>query len=162
MFSTSGIQHQAETAGPTSFGGTIYGFVQDDSYAYAEVTFGSNGSISTATFLYTVTDSIGGDSWYAPATTGIGSSYWIRASVTSGTSPTGTSLNTWNSLSSPATWTLEAGFPGGGPTNITKSCTILVEISSNSSGSIIVASGSVNMIAQVYFDDGGGGGGNIP
>lgn len=81
-------------------------------------------------------------SWYTPdPTVGIGSSYWIRATLTSGLAPSsGPALNTWHALSAVRSWTYTAAGGGG---SSTRSGTLLFEISSSSGGSPIVTSDSV-------------------
>lgn len=78
--------------------------------------------------------------WYTPTTAGIGSGYWIRATLSSGQTPSsGSALDTWLQLNATRTWTYTA--PSGGMFS-SRSGTLLIQISSNSTGTNIVTSGS--------------------
>jgi hypothetical protein len=158
MFSTSSIQHQAETAGSTNFGGTLYIFQTDPTHwAAATVLFGTVGDIAGqggGYFESVITNTLSGTNWYVPTTFGIGSSYYIRATLSSGSTPSG-SLGTWSALTSDAVWTINASGAGA-----LAECELFIEISSNSGGSPVVASGNVNLTAQINTY--GGGGGQLP
>ena len=119
------------------------------------VQFLSTGAIQT-----TVTGALGstqgsnGVLWYNPATTGIGSSYWIRATLQSGTGPyaggtsitptTGT-MGAWTSLGTTQIWANSV--TGSLNAQATKYSLIKFEISTNSSGTNIVASGNIGIEA---------------
>lgn len=64
------------------------------------VAFNSDGTIS-----YTGGASSGSNAWISPAFAGVGSSYWVRFVVNSGTAPTGSAVATTLALSSNQTWT---------------------------------------------------------
>jgi hypothetical protein len=81
-------------------------------------------------------------SWFEPETVGIGSSYWIRLTVNSGTSPSGT-VGVWLALSSSRSWTLTRTTIGVSTGNYT------LEIASDSGGVSVVASASITMTADV-------------
>lgn len=84
------------------------------------------------------------DEWSDPSKTGIGSEYWIRFTSYSGTSPTGgSSLNVWHALSTERSVLWERTVIGF-ITGIAK-----VEISSDSSGTPIVATGYYEGRAEV-------------
>jgi hypothetical protein len=87
------------------------------------------------------------ENWYSPTTAGVGSSYWIRATVQSGQAPNGGSdspINTWVALSTGPTWSYlsSSGVAGS------RSGTLLFQISSNSSGTNIVSSGTAYFYAE--------------
>jgi len=73
-----------------------------DSTASVFIRLNSNGTISKddgSLGNYTDTE------WVSPTSTGIGSSYEVRATMTSGVTPSGT-FNSWIALSTNRTWTL--------------------------------------------------------
>lgn len=77
---------------------------------------------------------LGIQNWYTPPTDAVGGQYFIRATLVSGDTPSG-SLNTWFSLSSFKTWTL--GVSGGG----SASCVLLIEISTGGTDATVVTEG---------------------
>ena len=89
-----------------------------------------NGNVS----LWTV-------NWFAPTQADIGSSYWVRAVLVSGNTPSGT-LNTWLALNAVRGWTLTA--PAGGPVQV-RSCTLQIQIASDAAGANIVTAGSASL-----------------
>ena len=106
--------------------------------ATAGIYFNSNGSASASgNFSPTAPN------WYAPTTTGIGASYWIRATRVSGATPGGT-LNQWLSLTSTRSWTLQQSSTG------TKQCTLTFAISTDSAGTNIVATYTGNTILVTF------------
>jgi hypothetical protein len=165
MFSVAGISHQGASAGPTNFGGMIYAYqtiVGDPGGGI--VYFSSDGSVigsaGSNAGETVIIDTLSGENWYVPNTTGIGSSYWIKATVTSGAQPSGTSVGLWVSLSSTASWGNFASGDGS-----VSSSTLFVQISSSATGTPVVASGNVTLIIQIASSDsggGGGGGGQLP
>lgn len=79
-----------------------------DSTASVFLTLNTNGSISKDDGnLSTYTDT----EWATPTSTGIGSSYEVKATMTSGTTPSGT-FNSWLALSTARTWSLSRSFLG--------------------------------------------------
>lgn len=141
MFAANAIQHQS-SGGPSNFGGTLWGYGESFA-ASVEVIFNTNGSIVGVVTDYSITDTINGDNWFAPNQTGIGSSYWIRATVVSGSITTGSPTGSWLSMSSTTSWTVFRF--GAGSAN----AQLFIEISSSGTGSPVVASGTVNLTAQV-------------
>lgn len=84
------------------------------------------------------------DDWYLPNTTGIGSSYWIRTTLTSGDAPNiDSGLNTWLALSTARSW----GYSSGN----SRSGTFLAEIASDSGGTNIVGSGTFSVVLEEVF-----------
>lgn len=83
-------------------------------------------------------------SWYTPdPTASIGNSYWVRATLQSGQTPSsGDALNTWHQLSAVRSWTYTASAGGG---FASRQGTLLIEISSSASGSPVVTSDSITM-----------------
>jgi len=144
MFAANSVQHQSST-GPTNFGGTIYGYADGNNYYSSSVTatFSSSGSVDATTTAAAITNTISGDTWYSPNTTGIGSSYWIKATVSSGSTPTGSSIGSWISLASDQSWSLDA-------TNFSTlyQSNLLVQVSSSATGTPVVCSGTI--ILQTY------------
>jgi hypothetical protein len=81
--------------------------------------------------------------WFSPVTPGIGTGYWIRLTVNSGTSPSGSAVGSWLQLSSARSWSLTRTTIGTFTGNYT------LEIATDSGGTNIVASQTINMTAQV-------------
>lgn len=81
--------------------------------------------------------------WYAPNTVGIGSSYWARMDLNSGTGPTsGPSLSTWHSLSSFLNWEWSRATVGITAANVT------LRIASDAAGSTVVATATYDIEAE--------------
>lgn len=119
------------------FGGTISYTSNNINKASISLSFTSTGFISdTGLFTSTATVPQSPQEWYRPLTTGIGGSYWIRATALSGTVTTGT-MGTWISISPNPVWTVDSL-----TTTSTKTCTVLFEISTSAGGSPIVSSGT--------------------
>lgn len=127
--------------GPISdFGGSMNATrVPSSTAATATVTFNTDGTVS-GTIGGTGSNGATGDRWYQPTESGIGSGYWIRATLSSGLSPNNGNpgVGTWLALSSGRTW----GYTSGGGTLGTRDGTLLFEIASDSGGSTVVCSGS--------------------
>lgn len=79
--------------------------------------------------------------WFSRVQSGIGSSYKVRASLVSGTAPTGTQLDTWLPLSSSRSFTLS------GSTN--KDCRLSVVVADNATGQVVGA-------GTIYLDNANG------
>ncbi len=125
MFSAGGIVNPLP-------GGTFEDVAVFPNSAAITLIFASNGQINSGDHL-----------WFDPVTSNIGSSYWIRATLTAGTTPTTGTLNTWMQLSVNRSWSnLQSGAG-------TKSSTLLIEIATDPSGSNIVTSGTYTIIATV-------------
>jgi len=96
----------------------------------ASFTLNSNGTCSA--LAAPITDEANYPSnWATPTTTGIGSSYWARVTVTSGTLTSGTT-GSWVQLSSNTTWSKNTTGTGGATVLFT------LEIASDSGGSNIL------------------------
>lgn len=118
---------------------TISDLKNSPSTSTAGFSLESDGSI-----VYTGTSSSGGSHWHRDGTNvGIGSNYFVRCTLQSGTSPSGSALGTWLGLSADAFWNITRSSVG------TNTCTLLVEISMNSSGTIVVATKTISMSASV-------------
>jgi hypothetical protein len=132
------------SAGPVSgFAGTVYGTALSTVTQTTGVQFNTNGTLS-GTNNTSGQDTVTGDLWYSPATAGIGSSYWVRATLTGGSTPSTGAMGTWLQLSTAQAWKNTA--PGGnGYSN--RSSTILFEIAA-SSGGTVVASGTITVRAE--------------
>lgn len=81
--------------------------------------------------------------WYSPPETGIGAGYWVRATLNSGTSPSGAALATWLSLASVARqWTLTRSTQG------TSTCSLTISIATDAAGTNVVATGTYVITAS--------------
>jgi hypothetical protein len=74
--------------------------------------------------------------WTTPGSTGIGSSYWIRRVLTSGSAPTGLANNVWTSLSSAQSLTIST------TSGQTKNSSGTLALATDSGGTNIVATGT--------------------
>lgn len=84
-----------------------------------------------------------GNSWIIPIVAGIGNQHWARLTHNSGIVPSGSALNTWLQLNTNRSWQIIRTQVG----QSTSQCTL--QISTDSNGSIIVATRSVRLIANV-------------
>lgn len=89
------------------------------------------------------TGSGSGDSWVNPIVPGIGDRHWARLTHNSGSVPTGSPLNTWLQLNINRGWSISRSQVG----QSTSQCTL--QISTDASGSIIVATRSMTLTASV-------------
>lgn len=80
--------------------------------------------------------------WYLPTTTGIGSSYWVKSVVTSGSFTSDPSVGTWVSLSTVKQWQRSAG------AGASQTVVATFSIASDSSGVNVLYTGSITMIAN--------------
>lgn len=103
--------------------------------AVASIQLNTNGTITTSADSSNIT---GG--WYSSTSTGIGSSYWVRATTSSGTG-TGTT-GSWLQLSTARVWSVSASVGGF------QQWIIKLEFATDSAGTNIVASNMVNLYAQ--------------
>ena len=148
MFAANGIQHQS-SGGPTNFLGSIstynpYGGLE----ASAIFTLQSNGSvvgsIGATEFETALSNSLSGDTWYSPVTTGVGSSFWAQATIVAGPTPDGTPVGSWESLASDLTWSRTLS-----GTNVSSSTVLSVQISSSPTGTPVVATGQASLSVSV-------------
>jgi hypothetical protein len=77
--------------------------------------------------------------WYAPTTTDIGDSYWVRFTHSSGTALDYNQATTWTQLTT-------SYYFGYDPAGVYKDGDVLVEISSASGGTPVVASGTYRIV----------------
>jgi hypothetical protein len=116
-------------------GGSIIAFSLTT--ATAGVTFRDDGTV--------VQDKNGNTSvlenWAAPTQSGLGSSYEVRATLQSGTTPSGT-LGTWLSISTNPTWSLTA------TSGTAKNCDLLIEVRPNGGAVLDSATYSLNAEAN--------------
>lgn len=110
--------------------------------AVASLSFGSDGSIAWTVSPFEGGSSLGDSAWYDPIVSGIGSSYWIRFTATSGTLSSN-DASTFTSLSS-ARACSKSGLTG------TSSCTVTVEIATDSGGTNIVYTMAGNTLAYQH------------
>lgn len=106
--------------------------------ASAAILFASGGSIT-----YVGNQSAGPNAWYLPFTTGIGSGYWIKFTLSSGSAwDSGPVSGTLYQLSSTRslTWSATAG--------ISKTAVVSVQIYSDAGGTQLVSSGTINVYSS--------------
>lgn len=99
----------------------------------AYITFNTNGTITTGDN----TGGFSGGNWYSPTTTSIGSNYWIKATVMSGATTSGTN-NTLLSMGATRTWSKSTQ----------GSCTVKFEIYSDV-GVTKVAEGTYGLLSII-------------
>ena len=124
----------------------VYGTAYPGQTAYAELIFNSNGTIQYGTSDLGMGSA---GSWATPTTTGIGSSYWVRftqTASTSGATEYGSARGVWHQISSTLYFGVSRTANGAGYRTYT------VEISTNSSGTNIVATKTgVELGAEIIF-----------
>lgn len=107
--------------------------------ATGSLTLGTDGSQSTAG-----TDSVAGVSWWTAAPqTGIGSSYWAKMTVNSGSALSGAATGSVLALSAARTWSLSRTGIGSNTSNVT------LEIFSDAGGTQLVSSKSFSFVATI-------------
>jgi hypothetical protein len=123
--------------GPTNFGGNIEASSLSPATATASATIESTGAwTATASPLQNI-DTITGDRWFGPGNA-VGANYWVRATLTAGTAPTGGSgTGTWLQLSSARSWSKTQSTIGS------TSSTLLIEVATDAGGVNVVCSGSI-------------------
>jgi hypothetical protein len=107
----------------------------------ASLTFATDGQTSQLGVSTNISAQV--PNWYTPTTTGIGSSYWVRAqtfSLTSGAATSG-SLNTWLALSTTRTWEVFSN----GQSDVEWAITF--EFATDSAGTNIVGAGGAQLAA---------------
>lgn len=105
------------------------------STATAELAFVTDG-------IYTAT-SQANTNWFTPTTPGIGSSYWVRATLNSGTTPSGPAMGTWVQVNVNRVWSLTQAGIG------TVSCVLDLAVATDSGGTNIVSTGQAGIQADV-------------
>lgn len=128
----------------------------DFSFGYAQVTL---NYFSNGTYEFYDNGGEGGyqissGNWATPTTAGVGSNYWVRftrTSVSVGQYGDASTSTGWLNLGSTQQVYVSMSTPDDGVTR-TASATYTVEVSSNSSGTNILSSGSVTMYAQARLD----------
>lgn len=111
---------------------------------------GATQATSTASLNTDGTVDINGSlddrNWYDPTTVGIGSSYWVRATLLTGDMPSGSALNTWLQLNSVRSWSLTTT---GTAVVRTKLCQLKLEFAADSGGALIVGTDTLEIEATV-------------
>lgn len=80
--------------------------------------------------------------WYTPTVAGIGSSYWARATIVSGSFSSGSGTGSWIAISGAPGWNRNRTTIG------TTSVTFTLEIASDAGGANIVASATITLNAE--------------
>jgi hypothetical protein len=83
--------------------------------------------------------------WGTPTTSGAGNSYWVRATLSSGSTPSGSALNTWHQLSTTRGWSV---FRSSGSVGTTTSV-LTVQIATDSGGSNIIDTATITLVANI-------------
>lgn len=120
-------------------GGTYTDMDTAPGSAACTMSVGSAGHIG---FVGAASGDLGGQDWGTPNTAGVGSGYWVRVTLTSGTFSASDGSG-WLQLSTTRNWTRSRPTGGIGTT----SCTCTVDIATDSGGVNIVASGSFTLRA---------------
>ena len=130
------------TAGQSFFiDGFVSSFDPTNSGASARFRFLSGGTTSA-----TASPNSGSDTpdWAIPAFAGVGNDYDIRATLSSGSTPSSGTLNTWLNLSTTRSWGNSVG------SNTSRFTTLLIELRPAGGGSVL-ASGNVSINAESTF-----------
>jgi hypothetical protein len=109
--------------------------------ASAILTFKADGTVTGVGAASDMT-AAGSGNWITPTTSGIGGSYWIRATQTSGTI-TGGVVGSWVQLSSDWSWSKNSTTGGA-------SCTLTFEIATDFAGSNIVFTSTGNTLTYAH------------
>jgi hypothetical protein len=105
----------------------------------ATVTFDTTG---TCNGTGTRSGSSFSDYWYLPVTVGIGASYWVRATLTSGDALSSGTFGAWTQMNAARSWNHSVA--GGGY----RESLILFEVASDAGGINKVYTGSITIIAD--------------
>lgn len=129
----------AADSGSVALNITAIGDSKPSGTATGSLTLSTDGSQSTAG-----TDSVAGASWWTAAPqTGIGSSFWAKMTVNSGSALSGAATGSVLALSSSRTWSLSRTGTGTNTSNVT------LEIFSDAGGTQLVASKSFAFTATI-------------
>jgi len=124
-------------------GCSILDSVENPSDATASISFATDGSI---TYGGSDQSAVGSLNWYLPTTAGVGSSFWIRRTITGGSLSTDPGAG-WLALSTGRSFVRNRTTNSEG----TNTCTLYFEIATDSGGSNIVAtSSSFDINAEVF------------
>jgi hypothetical protein len=107
--------------------------------AVATIRFETDGVIT----MIRVNGGTTTSAWGSPTSSGEGANYWVRATLDSGTSPSGPALGSWHQLSSARAWALTQTSSG------VSSCQLTIQIASDSGGSNILSTCTVTLEAEV-------------
>jgi hypothetical protein len=148
-WSTPGIRYGRLDSTPyTYLGGPTITYVSSTPGVAASLQFSVRGDGVINDFGTYVTRSVVNgtmpQSWYQPNTASIGSSYWVRLTIVSGSTPGSGTVGSWLALSSTQTWIWTSATTGVS----TVGATVLVEISTSAGGSPVVTSGTYIVAAQ--------------
>src|SRR5262245_57665808 len=125
-------------------GGVVFTPVQGSGYSESGVGSTASSSLTVITDgRFVIVGSSSGNTngdWAKPTDPGYASNFWVRATKTAGTTPTGSAVGSWLFLNVNQVWTLSA-------TNGGASCTLTIEIAKDAAGTNIVAActGSVSI-----------------
>lgn len=108
--------------------------------ATASWTFLANGTLVDGDGVAYNPDPV---EWFYPESLDPFATYYVRATLESGTSPGGSALNTWHALSGPEQWFLNQVGIGS------NTCVLKLEIATDSGGTNIVATGYYSLTATV-------------
>lgn len=142
----SALANHVNSNGFTNFSGTIsaWSYYDDPFGSSAIVYVGTQGDIFGGGYQ-TITENLSSQYYYFRPTLQLGNYCWVRASITSGsTNIVLDSLNTWLSLSSTRNWQLNNSTPYS-----TETTNLLIEISTSTTGTPVVASGTIILSAAM-------------
>jgi hypothetical protein len=92
-----------------------------------------------------VGDSTTNFNWGSPTTAGAGNSYWVRATLSSGSTPSGSALNTWHQLSIARGWSVFRSSSSVGTTT----SVLTMQIATDSGGSNIIDTATITLVANI-------------
>lgn len=131
-------------SGPVSnFGGSMASFKVGSAASDCFVTFNTDGTITGGGDGVTL-DEATGDTWFSPIGDASITSYWVRATLTSGDAPSSGSTGVWQQMTGSRLW---GYISGTGGVSAQRSGTLLFEFSATSGGPV-VASGTYNFDAS--------------
>ena len=147
---SDGWGKSAITISLSSVGGA-FGTEYPGNTAYAELIFNPNGTVTASTSNF---GTVSSGNWATPTTTGIGSSYWVRATQTGaygtggfgGAVPYGSAKGVWHQISNSPYFGVSRMGGGMGGFYYT------IQIASDSGGSNILATATnIEVAAEIIF-----------
>lgn len=120
-----------------------------DLYTQKNGLFGVSSALASYDLFSDGTAQAVGDSttnfnWGTPTTAGAGNSYWVRATLSSGSTPSGT-LNTWLQLSTTRGWSVFRSSSSVGTTT----SVLTIQIATDSGGSNIIDTATITLVANI-------------
>lgn len=122
-------------------GGLVSSLTLSPANANATLNFNSDGTVSSS---HNGSGLDVSHNWHLNPAGGVGTNFWVRATVSAGTTPTSGTVDSWLQLSSNRSWANADAVANG----LSVTSTLTIEIATDSGGSNIVTSGSYTVVAE--------------